>query len=242
MVDVQFSSGELTLAGQLHLPDPARFSPPYPGVVICHGMGSRKENQAPFGAYMAQHGLAALCFDFRGHGASQGVVDDHTRDDVTAALDWLSARAELDPARLGLRGSSMGGMFALHTALREPRIRAVAAIAPATESLIADGIEARHLLHALDREHMPVSVDVPAFVRYLRQRDLRAEVGTLAPRALLLIHCTKDEVIPYASTLELYQAAREPKQLVSVENGHHRWAQQDVGVHQSTLEWFQKYL
>ena len=120
---VEFRSGDLTISGQLYLPDPIRFTPPFPGVVVCHGIGSRKENQASFDTYLAAHGFAVLGFDFRGHGSSQGRLDEGTLDDVQGALDFIAAQPQVDANRLALRGSSMGGMFALRAAAIDQRVR-----------------------------------------------------------------------------------------------------------------------
>ncbi|MDE3088230.1 MAG: alpha/beta hydrolase [Chloroflexota bacterium] len=242
MGNVEFRSGTLRIAGELFLPNAARFPPPYPAVVICHGIGSRKENQSGFAGFMAQHGFAALCFDFRGHGESEGQLDDHPLDDVSAAIDLIAGREEVDRSRLALRGSSMGGMLALHAAARDRRVQAIAAIAPAVEAATAEWIEAGWLQALLAREHLSARIDAPAYGRYLRAHNARAEISHLAPRALLLVHCRGDELIPYTSSEELFALAREPKQLRLIEQGHHRFAQQDAGVHKTTLEWFQTYL
>jgi uncharacterized protein len=242
MGNVEFRSGTFRIAGQLFLPNASQFAPPYPAVVICHGIGSRKESHGAFAGFMAQHGFAALCFDFRGHGESDGQLDEHTLDDVRAAIDFVATRPEVDPARLALRGSSMGGMLALHAAVDDTRVRAVAAIAPAIEQETADWIESGWLQKLLEREHLSARVDAVSYARYLRSRNLRAEIAQLAPRAVVLIHCKNDELIPYRSSEELYALARGPKKLILIEDGHHRFAQQDEGVHRTTLEWFQKYL
>src|SRR5215212_10162790 len=44
---------------------------PWPGMVILHGAGSRKENHGEFGRACAASGWAAISFDQRGHGESQ---------------------------------------------------------------------------------------------------------------------------------------------------------------------------
>ena len=242
MGNVEFRSGTLKIAGQLFLPNASQFAPPYPAVVICHGIGSRKESHGAFAGWMAQHGFAALCFDFRGHGESEGQLDDHTLDDVSAAIDFVTTRQEVDRSRVALRGSSMGGMLALHAAVNDARVRAVAAIAPAVEAATADWIESGWLQKLLEREHLSARVDIASFVHYLRARNSRAEIAQLAPRAVLLIHCKNDELIPYHSSEGLYALAREPRKIILIEDGHHRFAQQDEGVHRTTLEWFKKYL
>ncbi len=242
MEKVEFTSGRLRIAGALHLPDASRFAPPYPAVVICHGIGSCKESHSAFADFLAHHGLAALAFDLRGHGESEGQLDDHVLDDITAALDWLSRRPEIDRSRLGLRGSSMGAMLALHAAVRDPRVRAVTAIAPAVEALTIPAIETGELFERLGRVGLTVRIDPSAYVRYLRSHDSRGEVHRIAPRPLLLIHCKGDELIPYTCTEELFHLAHEPKKLVLIEGGHHRFAQQDASAGEQTAEWFKRNL
>ena len=47
-------------------------------------------------------------------------------DDAQKAIEWLMTQPDIDPLRIGLIGMSHGGCIALRTALREPRLRAVA--------------------------------------------------------------------------------------------------------------------
>jgi fermentation-respiration switch protein FrsA (DUF1100 family) len=159
-----------------------------------------------------------------------------------AALDWVAAQPSVHPEQLALRGSSMGGMFALAAAARDERVRAVAAIAPAIAAFLAQGVESGFLLKLLERESMAVRVDVPAFIRCIRSLDTRADVVRLAPRALMLIQCLGDELVPFIWTQELFALAREPKKLLMIPEGHHRLAQQDPLVHQATGDWFQSYV
>jgi alpha-beta hydrolase superfamily lysophospholipase len=88
MGNVDFRSGTLRIAGQLFLPNASQYAPPYPAAVICHGMGSRKESRGAFAGWMAPHGFAALCFDFRGHGERGGQLDDRTLEDVLISYRW----------------------------------------------------------------------------------------------------------------------------------------------------------
>jgi dienelactone hydrolase len=52
------------------------------GVVVLHGAGSRKESHHDYARACASMGLAALCFDARGHGASEGAMGAGALDDV----------------------------------------------------------------------------------------------------------------------------------------------------------------
>lgn len=66
--------------------------------------------------------------------AGEDVVADFRRR-VGEVVDDLVARGLADPARLAAAGTSRGGFLALHAAAGDPRIRSVAAFAPATDLL-----------------------------------------------------------------------------------------------------------
>ena len=77
---------------------------------------------------------------------------------------------------------------------------------------------------------------------WLDKQDVLAAVPKIAPRGVLFIHCKGDEVIPYQSTERLYEAAGEPKKLLLLDGGHHRFAQQDGTVHRLSMEWLREML
>ena len=125
------NSGDLSLEGVLHLPDAI----PAPGVVVCHPHplhGGDMDNNVVMSACesMVSRGVAALRFNFRGAGASEGTFDDGNgeRDDVRAALKYLQSLPEIDPKRLGLIGYSFGGMVAAEVA--SGALRGLALVSP----------------------------------------------------------------------------------------------------------------
>jgi alpha/beta superfamily hydrolase len=77
---------------------------------------------------LQQRGLAALRFNFRGVGRSEG-AHDHGRgeqDDVRAALDEMERRFSGRPLVLG--GFSFGSLMALRVGADDPRVRALFAL------------------------------------------------------------------------------------------------------------------
>ena len=79
------------------------------------------------------HGYALLDIDQRAEGESGGNFCTYglyeTRD-VAAALTYLQSRPDVDSRRLGIYGSSMGSMTAIHAAAQLPAFRAVAVESP----------------------------------------------------------------------------------------------------------------
>src|SRR5205085_3972428 len=94
----------------------ALFAPPdeapRAGVVICHGAGSAKESHFDFARTSRDRGLAALTYDARGHGRSEGALGPGMAGDALAMCDLLRERV---PA-VAMRGSSLGGFTAIMAA------------------------------------------------------------------------------------------------------------------------------
>jgi len=237
---VRFESDGLTLAGHLYLP---AGQPPHPAVIVCHGLNSRKENHAGFACFLQERGFAALTFDFRGHGESQGCLDAGTLHDIGAAIACLRGRPEVDASRLAIRGSSMGGHYAIHAGAAYPDLKAVVAICPAPETFLERGLFNADLwLSISEFEGMSLHLTLPDYLCYLRQHDLFAAVSRISPRALFLIHCRGDEIVPYQNSQRLYELAGQPKKLLLLEGGDHRTAQHDPAVHEATVNWLREQL
>src|SRR5262245_1690150 len=115
-------------------------APPWPGMLVLHGAGSRKENHADFARLCAAAGWAALAFDARGHGASEGEMTPAALDDAISMARFLAGATGVDPGRIAVRGSSMGGFIALHAAALAPEIAGVIAICPAGKEHLSRGI------------------------------------------------------------------------------------------------------
>lgn len=122
--NVQFQSGEVTMAGTLVRPAGAG---PHPAVVIVQGRGyGARWGQFPEAYRLAERGIAGLIFDGRGVGQSGGDRPTTTAEDryqdVLGALDLLLARDDIDPDQIGLWGISAGGWVVPVVARRSGRV------------------------------------------------------------------------------------------------------------------------
>jgi dienelactone hydrolase len=125
-----FASGDLQLRGKVVLPDASTYGPgPYPTVVIVHGSEDYSAVDYYCDPYLyAANGFAALAFDKRGTGESQGkyLQNFHVlSDDVLAAVRWLRTQPGIDGNRIHLAGFSQGGWIAPLAALKDGNIRSV---------------------------------------------------------------------------------------------------------------------
>jgi alpha-beta hydrolase superfamily lysophospholipase len=127
---VSFTSDGLTLAGVLHFPDLRGSSRKFAAFLVLHGFGSNKDAGGGMAVakMLAGLGYAALRFDFRGCGESEGergrVICKEQVRDTRHALSFLAARADIDPKRIGVIGQSFGAAVAVYSAGVDRRIAA----------------------------------------------------------------------------------------------------------------------
>jgi len=109
---------------------PRGDGPAPPLVVLIPGLDSTKEEFFWWEEVFLRRGMATLSLDGPGQGESgfELTIRADYEVAVAAILDALDGRADLDLARVGAAGVSMGGYYAPRAAAFEPRIRAVAAI------------------------------------------------------------------------------------------------------------------
>jgi uncharacterized protein len=199
------------LAYALFLPD----EEPDVGVAILHGAGSAKESHFDFARACRAEGMAALAYDARGHGRSEGSFGPGAFEDALAMADLLRSHAP----KVAFRGSSMGGWQAIHAAAGS-EVCAVVAICPAPDAGL--------LRFLRSGQRVEFDCDVEACEPWLESLDLFEAAGRLGPEtALLVMHARGDEQVPYAVSEQVYEAAREPKRLLLVPGGHHRSVQHD---------------
>ncbi len=202
------------------------------GAVILHGAGSSKESHHDFARMLVAAGLAALCFDQRGHGESGGALDARAGRDVARMADLLRQRLGTVDAPVALRGSSMGGYLAI-AAAEQARARGLVAICPAPAELLRTG---------LTRHGFGFEADVDGLDAFLAEHDLEAALDSLEIPVLLL-HAEGDEQVPVESSRELAGHLRSPdSRLVVVPGGHHRSIQHDPELQALSLRFIERAL
>ncbi|MEO8093224.1 MAG: alpha/beta hydrolase [bacterium] len=217
----------------LWLPD---SQPPWPGMVILHGAGSRKENHGDFGRACAGSGWAAIAYDQRGHGESTDEMAPAALSDVATMARFLAGHDGVEESRICARGSSMGGHTAIQAAAASDAIAAAVAICPAGSEHLLRGIRSR------DLEFRAGPQALAAMEAWLGEHDLSDAVAAMGAKPLLLIHADGDERIPAAHSRRLYKRAADPRKLIVLPGGHHRSAQHDAELHGVALRWLKRSL
>lgn len=232
------------LYGNLHLSAEGA-----PCIITLHGLESSKDSgKWPIIAHkLAMEGYACLRFNFRGCGEgwekSQGSFYETSLtsriEDYKAAIDFLEKSGKVDMGRLGVIGSSMGGMVAI--AAQDPRIKVMAVMATPCEGI---GLGKPHssgnkiLYYALPSGRR-LNVE---FYRDLARYNLLEAVKKAPP--ILIIHGSSDMLVPVEHAQRLYKAALVPKRLEVIEGADHTFSNpmhlmRAIGL---ILEWLRKHL
>lgn len=193
-------------------------------VVLTHGYGGTHAELRPVSDALWAAGFSVFAYDLRGCGASTGAITFGAReqDDLIAVVDELARRPDVDPRRIGAYGFSMGGGTTLLAAARDRRISAVAADSAWSDVKHWLRPTVRSLLHprdplsllALKRAERRYGFDLGSL------RPARS-ISTIAPRPLLLMHGTDDDVVPAADAYENASNAGPEAELWIVEGGRH---------------------
>ncbi|OGO23101.1 MAG: hypothetical protein A2144_07135 [Chloroflexi bacterium RBG_16_50_9] len=233
------------IVGQLYLPGQRKK---YPAVCICHGIPSGNPPEPGDGGYpvlaekICREGFAVLIFSFRGTGDSGGNFDilGWTRD-LQAAVGYLWSLPSVDRAHLFLVGFSAGAAASVYVASRGERVSGVAACAcPAEFSLFTGADDPQSVVDRFRRigiiqdAGFPPSID--GWLGGFRQVTPVNHVAGIAPRPLLIVHGSRDELVPASHARRLYEAAGEPKRLVFIDGAGHR-LRQNTGAMDAVIDW-----
>lgn len=237
------------LYGELILPKAVE---PFPGAVLCHGMGTDHRAMRPCAQRLARQGIATLTFDFRGHGRSEGFFDGNEAKDVIAALNFLRSHPKIDPGRIALVGHSMGAMAAIRAAAELKNLRALVSLSSPSEM---NGRAERFLFSLYHKAarigsfifEYPRHGPMPGLgkfegiistlwmwlrgyrlrINWKKSMELWGKLGLstalerLGAFPKLFVHCQGDKLTPYQGTLELYEKAGLPKELLVSKGGFH---------------------
>lgn len=234
----------LELAGELHIPSRHKV---HPALCICHGIPAAPPDPTDKGyTHLAQRfcraGFVTLIFNFRGTGKSEGNLDilGWSRD-LRAALDFLYDLKETDKTCFCLLGFSGGAAVSVYAAAHDPRVSMMVTCACPADF---------HSLH--QRETPEETIRRFRQIGAIRDRDFPPSmeewqkgfetiapikwIDKISPRPLLLVHGDADELIPLEHARELYQKAKEPKELKIIPGARHKMRLEKAAM-DFVLEW-----
>jgi fermentation-respiration switch protein FrsA (DUF1100 family) len=162
---------------------------------------------------LRRHGYGVLAIDTRGRGTSQGEPNAYGWDswrDISAGAEFLARRPEVDDARIGGLGLSVGGEQMIDAAAADPRIRAV----------VTDGAGERSIREVVERglaaalvlpQQAVLTTAVALFSGSTPPPSLSDQVAELSPRPLLLIEAGQGNGGEERNA-DYFRSAGEPKE------------------------------
>ncbi len=153
--------------------------------------------------FFYEMGVNTFIIDYRGYGRSQGTPSEEgIYRDGRAAYDFLKSRADIGNLPIVIYGGSLGGAVAIDVALKRP-----------VAGLIIDS--SFPSAPAMARIIYPV---IPTFFMSVKLDSINKIKTLSVPK--LFMHSTDDQVVPFRLGQELYEAAPEPKEFVTLTGGH----------------------
>lgn len=207
-------------------------------VLLCHGFMSNNASSTnlELTRRLLPEGIATCRFDFDGHGTTPTLENDSSTrplqemlmsrclKQVEAILDWLKAQGYV---KIGLLGSSFGGLVAIHGAARR-KIMALALKCPVSnypplwrERLGEAGMRFWKENNLLTFAGLDGRARLEyAFYEDLLQYDTYKEAATIqAPT--LIVHGDADEDVPHAQSEWLFEVLKCEKVFETIEGADH---------------------
>jgi 2,6-dihydroxypseudooxynicotine hydrolase len=215
-VQAPLGDGSGTVVANLRRPAGAG---PFPLVILIPGLDSTKEEFFAWESVFLKRGMATLSLDGPGQGETGFALD--IRPDyevaVSAAIEAVAGRPELDPTRIGAAGVSLGGYYVARSAAFEPRLRAVAGVSgPYDMGAQWDSMPALTREAFMHHSGFGDEADARARAAELSLAGVASEVT----QPCLVVTGRRDRVIPWEQTRRIADEAP-----------HGEWVLYDEGTH-----------
>jgi dipeptidyl aminopeptidase/acylaminoacyl peptidase len=212
------------LPGWFHLP-PGYSGGRIPAVVSIPGMDGFKEaSVAMYGDRWLSRGIAVLSIEGPGQYESAvlgiPVSMPNWIEAGRAIMDWIAARPEVDPQRIGVVGQSFGSFFATISAAAEPRYRACAVTATCLEPGCHTIFEEASPTFKQRFMYMSGYTDETAFDEFCKTLTWEGHAEKIRV-PYLCVAGESDELSPLAHTERLLKTLQCPKQLVVYQDSRH---------------------
>ena len=190
----------------------------HPAVLLQYGSGGNKTTNyiVALARQFVGRGFLVLTIDVPNRGerrdrsprgfwesVARGSTFLQTLGDYSRAVDYLVSREDVDRNRIGYAGISLGAITGLTFVAHEPRVQAMVSIVGGANML---GM-------------LKVEID-PAVRKSSERIDPFYHVGLIAPRPLMLLNATQDQLVPRFFGEQLHKAAGAHGKKVWVETDH----------------------
>jgi cephalosporin-C deacetylase-like acetyl esterase len=207
---------------------------PFPCVIVLDITGGNQELSRTIARHLAQNGVAGLFVQMAYYGPRRPpgsklrlVTHDaehtfaairQTVLDLRRATAWMEARPEIDPARLGIMGTSLGSFMAALTAEMEPKLGRLAVLLGGADFI--DGYW-DHPEVAPYRGLLELAGGSRDQVReWVAPVDPITHADRLKGRKVLIVAARNDEIVPPRMAENLWRASGRQR-IVWLNAGHY---------------------
>ena len=197
------------------------LGPPKGTVLFFHGNAENMSTHVNAVLWLVKAGYLVFAFDYRGYGSSDGTPDIFgvNRDGV-AALEFVFRIRGGEGCGVVVFGQSLGGAIATYAVANSPRRGEV-------KALFVDSAFAGYRRIVRDKliaGIVTLPLAWPASWTVEDGYSPERWIGSVAPVPVVVIHGTKDAVVPFSHGERLYRLAGQPKGFWKVEGGGHATA------------------
>jgi uncharacterized protein len=241
----------------LHVFKAAGDNQKLPLIFFLHGVRSAKENNLHYAYFLAEKGFRVILPEALYHGErDEGFLENklltHFWEIVITSIHEINILKEYyvgkdlaDPEKLGVVGTSMGGITTFGALTQYPWIKTAVSLMgmPTYEKFSLWQLE------QIKKSGVPVPFsheEIAKQLLILNEYDMSIKPERLDNRPLLFWHAKNDPIVPYDLTYQFFESIREDYKLnpgklkfISDENAGHKVT--SAGV-KATVDWFEKFL
>ncbi|WP_188207122.1 prolyl oligopeptidase family serine peptidase [Alkalibacillus aidingensis] len=189
---------------------------PLPVIVYFHGFTSAKEQNLSLAYLLADIGYRVVLPDAMHHGARRGEVnEDQIQFDFWKIVEqnlvdlhminsWLIQNGLVESGRLGIAGTSMGGMTTAAALTQYSWIQAVGMMMGSAKAQDM----ARYLLKGIEQQGIEIpfsEAELETQLAALRKIDLSEQPESIDGRPLFIWHGDQDPVVPFSHAQEFFE-------------------------------------
>jgi hypothetical protein len=170
---------------------------------------------------LIRHGYGVLLLEPRGQADSQGDIVRWAGDrDLHAGVKFLQARSDVDPARIGAVGYSIGGEILLEAAGQSDAIKAVVSEGAGERVGSSESLSGTNkLIYAPSA--VAISLATTVFSNHGPPPPIPERIGRIAPRPVFLIYADPGQGGEKQLQQRFYRAAGQPKSIWKVPGAKH---------------------